>query len=231
MSYEPYYPGGWQSGESGGTPITPEALNHMEKGIEQCAPAGYGLGGPGKATENLDTALNCGWYSFGINCANAPFNYGVALVFNRYGTGYVQIAFDTAMSTSSYNGAIAKRVMLQNSGTWDEWEYVNPPMVTNKEYRTIERWKGEPVYTKLIDFGAMPNATSKTVFTGLAAEKVVSLEGFVLSGSGTFKTFPYISEDGIIAARCYIGSTGALGVVTTTDMSECTAQFVIKYTK
>lgn len=37
MSYEPYYSGGWQSGESGGTPITPEALNHMEEGIEKAA--------------------------------------------------------------------------------------------------------------------------------------------------------------------------------------------------
>lgn len=35
MSYEKYYPGGWKSGETGGTPITPEALNHMEKGIEE----------------------------------------------------------------------------------------------------------------------------------------------------------------------------------------------------
>ncbi len=33
MSYEKYYPNGWQSGESGGTPITPEALEHIEKGI------------------------------------------------------------------------------------------------------------------------------------------------------------------------------------------------------
>ena len=31
--YNPYYSGGWQSGESGGTPITPAALNNMESGI------------------------------------------------------------------------------------------------------------------------------------------------------------------------------------------------------
>lgn len=31
--YTPYYGGGWQSGESGGTPITPAALNNMENGI------------------------------------------------------------------------------------------------------------------------------------------------------------------------------------------------------
>lgn len=33
MSYTPYYPNGWLSGEAGNTPITPEALNHMEQGI------------------------------------------------------------------------------------------------------------------------------------------------------------------------------------------------------
>lgn len=33
MSYKRYYENGWQSGESGGTPITPEALNHIEDGI------------------------------------------------------------------------------------------------------------------------------------------------------------------------------------------------------
>ncbi len=34
MSYKPYYTEGWKSGKAGGTPITPEALNHMEAGIE-----------------------------------------------------------------------------------------------------------------------------------------------------------------------------------------------------
>jgi hypothetical protein len=33
MSYSKYYSGGWQDGSSGGTPITAEALNHMEQGI------------------------------------------------------------------------------------------------------------------------------------------------------------------------------------------------------
>ena len=34
MAYSPYYNGGWKSGEVGGTPITPEALNHMDDGIQ-----------------------------------------------------------------------------------------------------------------------------------------------------------------------------------------------------
>lgn len=42
MAYTPYYPGGWQSGEQGGTPITPAALNNMENGIAQSAVGGAG---------------------------------------------------------------------------------------------------------------------------------------------------------------------------------------------
>lgn len=33
MAYTPYYSGGWQSGEQGGTPITPAALNNIDNGI------------------------------------------------------------------------------------------------------------------------------------------------------------------------------------------------------
>lgn len=34
MAYTKFYPDGWKANEEGGTPITPESLNHMEKGIE-----------------------------------------------------------------------------------------------------------------------------------------------------------------------------------------------------
>ena len=49
MAYTRYYSGGWQSGQEGGTPITPAALNHMEAGIEGSLP----LAG-GTMTGNLD---------------------------------------------------------------------------------------------------------------------------------------------------------------------------------
>lgn len=39
MSYKPYYTGGWQNGESGQTPITAEALNHLEQGIQSAEAA------------------------------------------------------------------------------------------------------------------------------------------------------------------------------------------------
>lgn len=52
MSYNPYYLGGWQSGEVGGTPITPEALNNMEAGIENALPK--------DGTDAMEADLNMG---------------------------------------------------------------------------------------------------------------------------------------------------------------------------
>lgn len=37
FTFTPYYPGGWQSGEEGGTPITPAALNHYDDALEDVA--------------------------------------------------------------------------------------------------------------------------------------------------------------------------------------------------
>lgn len=34
----------------------------------------------------------------------------------------------------------------KSKGTWQPWEYVNPPMLDGVEYRTTERFRGKPVY-------------------------------------------------------------------------------------
>lgn len=33
-----------------------------------------------------------------------------------------------------------------NNADWTEWEWENPPLMTNVEYRTTERFRGKPVY-------------------------------------------------------------------------------------
>lgn len=41
----------------------------------------------------------------------------------------------------------------------EEKEWINPPMVVGTEYRTNERHMGKPVYTTLVNYGAMPDGT------------------------------------------------------------------------
>lgn len=56
------------------------------------------------------------------------------------------------------------RRMHYNASTagyaWSEWEYVNPQMVQNVEYRTTQRWNGKPLYKKLVYLGSASNGAS-----------------------------------------------------------------------
>ena len=58
MSYKPYYTNGWKSGEAGGTPSTPEALNHMEAGIEAAGTHTDSTSNPHKVTAAQVGALS-----------------------------------------------------------------------------------------------------------------------------------------------------------------------------
>ena len=80
MAYTPYYSVGWQSGESGGTPITPAALNNMEQGIEDALPAANVYNGLDKTAAGfaLDArqgeALNNKFGGITFNFVNLPAN-------------------------------------------------------------------------------------------------------------------------------------------------------------
>ena len=126
------------------------------------APSGFGLGEeigkdvPDQST--MDITFANGWYK----CAFAvtPFNTGGTLfVIGRGRSNYVVQqyypsgqALKLTYGMRSYNGT-----------SWSDWEWVNPPMQLGVEYRTTERYRGKPVYQKLIDFGALPNNTQKSV--------------------------------------------------------------------
>lgn len=160
MSYERFYPGGWQSGETGGTPITPEALNHMESGIIGAAPAGYGLGDVTKTISTWDNAKVCGWYRSNGNTPNGYYWIGFVIT---NGTSIVQKIF---YPVSGANWQCI-RSSTDGGATWGEWEWVNPPMTVGVEYRTTERWNGKVVYAMAINFGAMPNAATGSVKHGI----------------------------------------------------------------
>ena len=113
------------------------------------APTGYGLGE--QPTEvglaALDNLYQNGWYR--------------VIVLGNVGghrTEYADVRIDAWGSTrikqtlSPHNTYGSSLIRYKNGGNggWQEWEWVNPPMVAGIEYRTTERWQGAPVYTKLI---------------------------------------------------------------------------------
>lgn len=171
--------------------------------LARCAPIGFGLGGSAKYTSNLDQAVACGWYSFNTESANNPFGCdGVMLVLNGNSTDFVQIAF-------------AGGVVLRNGrgSRWDEWEYMNPPMIPGTEYRTAEKWNGNPVYTTLVSVGSV-NESSVYSKTEFSAHHIVRHSGYAGGNSlpvmrDTFANSSLanvtIAEDGLIDITVYVG--------------------------
>lgn len=104
-------------------------------------------------------------------------------------------------------------------------EWLNPPMLLGVEYRTTERFLGKPVYAKLIDFGALPNAAVKSVSHGISNIDCLLFTG----GNAKDVFFPMVSTNNR-AIELSAGLT-TIYVTTTYDYSGRNAVITMKYTK
>ena len=69
----------------------------------------------------------------------------------------------TATTYDETTGAIFELCRV-NNGSWQPWEWVNPPMKFGVEYRTTERFNGKAVYAVCFDF-----------YNGIEASKQISI--------------------------------------------------------
>lgn len=146
------------------------------------APSGYGLGGESLnevTLSELDSLDGNGWYlvdnnQTGIAVNNVYFNYALLRV-SSTNTGWNVIQELFTLTTER-----VKIVRSRKSNTeWYDWECENPPMVAGREYCTMERYKGKPVYTMLIEFGTLPNAGSVASQTISGMVELISAVGTV----------------------------------------------------
>lgn len=186
------------------------------------APAGYGLGSQALMIEgsikNIDRS---GWYFYNEDYSNEGPGFYYGLIHASVSAEAVRLDF-YSLDNPSYHAVLEKRW-----ANWGVWEHVNPPMNLGVEYRTTERWNGKPVYTKLIDFGILPNGTEKIVAHGITnLEYPLSVSVFVKSSGWSF-TLPsdYKNED-----RVSFSYSGVI-IKTTVDRTEYTGYATIKYTK
>ena len=103
------------------------------------------------------------------------------------------------------------------------------------EVKTGGKWiDGKPIYRKVINFGALPNATTKVVsFDNINADTFVNIEGIVMDNSGSVITIPYASvSDSTWSIAIFINSSSVSISTGTVDRSEYTKCYVtIEYTK
>lgn len=145
--------------------LTDEQQAQARRNIN-AAPGGFGLGGPAKwltSNDDLNDIWQSGNYAWGHASVpkNAPNTGLLADIFLMHVWGYnsqgqyQEIVPITDGQTN--NSANNNKLVRSRYGTAIRaWEWINPPMATADEYssyRTIERYKGEPIFKgRLGDF-------------------------------------------------------------------------------
>ena len=143
------------------SPAFDEWLTEVE-GSEKFAPSGYGLGETlGKYCADCHAVNEVGFYYINNQTLNRPdgVSSGTLMVEKRTGSKGEETYLTMKMGTSE-----VRKIYSSYEGAWQPWEWENPPMTLGTEYRTTERYKGYPVFTKLIDLGNPTNG--KRVNTG-----------------------------------------------------------------
>lgn len=183
------------------------------------APSGYGLGEEApKDVEDIDTVTNTGFYRWYNRVDPLPYGW-------FYGT-FIDYGNDDGLLKAKQYGGSIEVSRSKIGGVWQPWEWVNPPMVLGAEYRTTERFNGNPVFVKLVDCGALPNNSHKYVSYS-DGYSYVPLE-IMYGTTNHLNTIPWTweSDETSVQADAY-----QIIIVTTKDKSAQSARVAIKYAK
>ena len=152
----------------------PQSLTDEQKaqarGNINAAPGGFGLGQENMvAIDDCNNAVLSGWYATDSPTANTPGGNGEAgvLCVSRRFDSRIYQEFH-GINGGQYSRVFASRVTYGDNSTglqWGPWEWLNPPMTIGAEYRTTERFWGNPVYYKIVDCGKI--ADNKQVEHGI----------------------------------------------------------------
>lgn len=168
-----------------------KALGVDEHGCVVPMASWHGLGGQGVHIYDCNISQS-GFYRFDADAWNRPFDYGTMIVSGRYDGNCNQIAI---CQDGGDRGAMAVR---QYGAAGAEWEHINPRMTVGVEYKTTERWNGKSVYTKLIDFGAVPNNTHKGVQISSEDITGIAMRGYADVLDYGRISLPYKDFDGYV---------------------------------
>lgn len=214
------------------------------RGNINAAPGGFGLGANGYPNPytvvtgaTIDTLNESGlfWYrdvdtpiypdGGNSGCAGALLN----IAGNRENTLASRQIFYPYLPYGGVALGISCMRVQTSSGEWQPWEWVSPPMTLGVEFRTTERYLGKPVYVRLVNFGALGNATTKSVDVAIENTDKIPVLG------GTALEVPLIpgayggTISGISATRTSAKIT--ISITTTTDLSWMQAEVLLGYTK
>ena len=106
---------------------------------------------------------------------------------------------------------------------------------STEEVKTGGKWiDGKPIYRKVVNFGALPNATIKGVsFDNINADTFVKIEGIAMSNNGSAVTIPFADTSAATQSIAIFINSSSVSINTgATNRSDYTKCYItIEYTK
>lgn len=89
---------------------------------------------------------------------------------------------------------------------WSDWEFLNPPLAVNVEYKTVERWNGDPVYAMSVRY-----KFTQTYTDSFSLEIPHGIENFGNLIKAEIVqppySYPYVDSSGGMAGVRYVNAT------------------------
>jgi hypothetical protein len=122
--------------------------------------------------------------------------------------------------------ANCKLVRRKHNGEWKEWEWENPPMNENEEFRTTKRWGGLPVYVKKVNLGSIAPGGYQSLEHTDNAINPINVYGW---GSG--RALPYFAQEPTFDIKLYASGNAVKAYVGTAHTTNINVQAVVEYVK
>lgn len=142
-------------GEKGDTPV--KGVDYWtdadkQEIVDEVLDAIPDAGGSGELRYCADchTVTEGGSYYIDANTLNRPDDVSAGTLFVERVPKSSGIDTNLTLNDS---GTILRCAYSSSAGTWDEWEWENPPYKFNKVYRTMERYNSLPVYAIKVPTG------------------------------------------------------------------------------
>lgn len=119
--------------------------------------------------------------------------------------------------------------------SWEEPESGNVDYSTS-EVDTGIRWTdGKTIYRRVVNIGALPDSSTKTITLGLTIDTLIRLQGSVKAGNSGFLPLPYTTFDGSTSYATWVSIDNNGDLVVTDNGPFGTAGYngicIIEYTK
>ena len=106
------------------------------------------------------------------------------------------------------------------------------PQIYSEEERVVGTWTdGKPLYEKTVNFGSLPNNTTKTVSSGLSNISIQQIFGVAKSSNGFTVTLPHREISGSGNIDIVYQADNYIRIKTDYDYSGYTAYVTLQYTK